>query len=44
MQLRSASAIGILLIAVAGCGPSGKVVPVSGVVKLDGKPAEDAWR
>src|SRR5262249_35930905 len=24
-----------------GCGPSGKVVPVSGVVMLNGKPAED---
>jgi hypothetical protein len=41
MPLRTALAIGTLLIAVAGCGPGGKVAPVSGVVTLNGKPAED---
>lgn len=41
MSPKTASAIGTLLIAMVGCGPSGKVVPVSGVVTLNGKPAED---
>jgi len=38
MQLRAALAIGILAIVAGGCGPNGKIAPVSGVVTLNGKP------
>jgi hypothetical protein len=41
MRSKIASAIGTFLIAVVGCGPSGKTVPISGVVTLNGKPAEE---
>jgi len=41
MMFRSFLIGGAVCVAVLGCGGSGKVAPVSGVVKLNGKPAPD---
>ena len=42
LRLLAVAALGAMLGAVAGCGEKSKYAPVSGVVKLNGKPYPNA--